>query len=67
MLSPTQIMPSVGLSLCKTVDLVVEEDDVYIDISSDRMDEVVSSDCKGIAVSARLPYGKIRICDLDTC
>ena len=54
------------LSLCKAIDLIVEKDDVYIDIPSDGMDEVVTSDSKGITVTAGLSYGKIRIGYLDS-
>ena len=53
------------LSLRKTVDLVIEQDDVDVDIAPDGVNEVVAADGKGIAVAAGLPYGQPGIGHLD--
>mgnify|MGYP003463764720 CR=1 FL=1 len=53
--------------LSAVVNAIVKKDYVYVDIPSDGMDEVVSTDSESITITTGLPYGKVRICDLDTC
>ena len=48
----------------QTVYLVIEQDDVYVDIPSYGMDEVVSADGEGVPVTAGLPDRKGRVGDL---
>ena len=44
----------------------VEQDYIDIDIPSDSMYEMVSSDCESITIATSLPYGKVRIGNLYT-
>ena len=53
------------LSFRQTIDLIVEEHYVDIDVPADRMDEMVSSNGQGVTVSTGLPYGKPWIGHLD--
>ena len=55
------------LALGQAINLVIEENDIDVDIPSDGMDEVVSTDSESITITTGLSYGKVRICDLDTC
>ena len=55
------------LALRQTVDLIVEEHDIDVDVATDGVDEMVSADGEGVAVAAGLPHGQGRIGHLDTC
>ena len=54
------------LPLGEAVDLIVEEDDVYVYVAAYCVDEVVSAYGERIAVSASLPYGEGRVGYLDS-
>ena len=43
------------LALGESVDLVVEQQDVEVDVAAYGVDEVVASDCEAVAVAAYLP------------
>ena len=44
------------LSLGQTIDLVVEDDDVEVDVATHGMDEVVATDGKTVAIARAVPY-----------
>ena len=48
------------------VDLVVEKHDVDIDVTTDRVDEVVTTDGQSITVTGCLPNGQVRVGHLHT-
>ena len=54
------------LPLGEAVDLIVEEDDVYVYVAAYCVDEVVPAYGERIAVSASLPYGEGRVGYLDS-
>ena len=49
------------MPFCKTVDAVVQQYHVDVDIASHGVDEVVSADSQTVAIAANLPYCKVRI------
>ena len=53
------------LPLGQAVNPVVEQYYIDVNVSSDGMDEMISSDSEGIPVTACLPYGQFRIRHLD--
>ena len=53
------------MSLRQTVDLVVEQDDVQIDVAADGMDEVVAADGQRVAVTRGYPHRQTRVGRLD--
>ena len=53
------------LSLGQSVDLVVEEDDVQVDVAADGVDEVVAADGQRVAVTGRHPDREARVGHLD--
>ena len=52
------------LSLGESIDAVVEQDHVEVDVASVGVDEVVTSDGESVAVAAHLPYRKFRVSHL---
>ena len=54
------------LTLGQTVDLVVEEDDVDVDVAADGVDKVVTADCEGVTVTGCLPDAEGRVGHLHT-
>lgn len=55
------------LSLCQTVNLVVEQQDVDVDIAADGVDEMVAADGKAVAVARDLPHGHVGAGHLEAC
>ena len=54
------------LSLRQTIDSVVEQNHVQVDVAAIGMYEVIASDSQSVAVTADLPNGEGRICHLAT-
>ena len=55
------------LSLGETVDAVVEQYHIEVDVSAHGMDEVVSTNGKSVAITTNLPNGKVWIGYLCSC
>ena len=55
------------LALGQSVDLVVEEHDFQIDVSPDRVDQVVSADREPVSISCDHPHAQIGVRDLEAC
>ena len=55
------------MPLRHTVNLVVEEHQVDVDVPSDGVDEMVSADGQSVTVTAHLPDAEFRIGHLHTC
>ena len=54
------------MSFRQTVDTVVQQNHVQVDVAAVGMDEVVAADGESVAVAAHLPYGEFRIGNLAT-
>ena len=54
------------LSLCESIDTVVQKYHIQVDVTTHGVDEVVTTDSKTVAVTADLPDGEVRIGYLGT-
>ena len=55
------------LPLGQTVDTVVEQNHVQVDVTTVGMDEVVTADSQSVTVARHLPYGQVGVGNLGTC
>ena len=55
------------LSLGESIDAVVEQDHVEVDVASVGVDEVVTSDGESVTVTADLPNSEVRVGDFASC
>ena len=53
------------LTLGQAVDFVVKQQDVDVDVAAQGVDEMVAADGQAVAVTADLPNGHFRICNLE--
>ena len=54
------------LSFCQTIDTVVEQDHVQVDVTTIGVNEVVAADGKTVTVARHLPYRQVGVCHLRT-
>ena len=55
------------MTLRQTVDAVVEEDHIEVDVTTVGVDEVVTTDSQTVAVARYLPDGEVGVSDLGAC
>jgi hypothetical protein len=55
------------LTLSETIDAVVEQYHVEVDIAAIGVDEVITTDSEAVAVATHLPYRELRVGHLTTC
>ena len=54
------------LALGQTIDTVVEQNHVQVDVTTVGVDEVVTTDSQSVTVARHLPYGEVGVGNLGT-